>query len=211
MRNNKQNKKSSRSVRNNRLSSITNRSGQRSDIFIPRHLSLKFVQTQLVGTATNASPLFALLNWPAVGTGYQGRAGNCIGIPYIDVNYSVAPSAAGYQNCRFIVMQQTGSLVAVNIASYFLATGTGVVPESVFNPGMNQENRILYDATHNLNTDGAKAILTVRKRIKPSNSKIVFNGDGNVVWVGNIFMFIIVGPGSVGVDLNAQALMHFTD
>ena len=135
-RNQRTNKKKSSKPISNKLVNINNRSGYRSDLFIDRYISLKFQETQLVGTATNASPLYTLLNWPSVGTGYSGRAGNSIGIPYIDVNYSVSPDSAGYQNCRFVVMQQTGSLTAVNIASYFLPTASGVVPESVFNPGL---------------------------------------------------------------------------
>ncbi len=202
-------KKSSRN--GNNLAKVSNRSGKVSDVFIKEYNSLKFMETQLVGTATNATPLYALLNWPATGAGYSARSGNCIGIPYIDVNYSVAPSTNGYNNCRIVVMQQTGSLTAVSIASYFLATSAGVVPESVYNPGMNQENKVLYDATHSLNTEGSNGIITRRVRIKPAIGKIVFNGNGTVVWRGNIFIFIICGPGSVGVDLNAQCIMHYSE
>ncbi len=214
MRNNKSNKsKSTRKSysKKNRLAGVTNRSGYVSDVFIREYQSLKFIETQLVGTATNATPLYVLLNWPATGAGYSARSGNSIGIPYIDVNYSIAPSTNGYNNCRIVVMQQTGSLTAVNIASYFLPTSAGVVPESVYNPGMNQENKILYDVTHSLNTEGSNGIITRRARVKPSIGKIVFNGNGTTVWKGNIFMFIICGPGSVGVDLNAQFLLHFVD
>jgi hypothetical protein len=204
------NKKQHKSSNGRRVRSSTTTGQFQVDRFIPRSISLKFSETQLIGTATNASPLFSLLNWPALGNGYSFRAGNAIGISYIDLNYSVAPSTAGYNNCRVVMMQQTGSQVAVSIPSYFLATGTGVVPESVYNPGMNQENRILYDATHNLNTD-QRAIITIRKKVRPAFNTIVFNGDTLIVWKGTIFMFIICGPGSVGVDLNAQALMHFCD
>lgn len=210
-RKNKNNKKSTRKPRSSKLTSLSNRNGQTIDSFIPSSISLKIAETQLLGTVTNASPLFTYLNWPGLGASYQRRSGNSIGIAYIDVNYSIAPSTNGFNNCRVVLLQQMGSIAAVNIASYFLATGTGVVPESVYNPGMNQENKILYDATHNLNTDGNNAIRTVRRRIKPAKGKIVFFGDTNSVWAGNLVLFVIVGPGSVGVDLNAQALMHFTD
>jgi len=182
----------------------------RKDNFIFSNPSNKWVETQAIATVTNSTPSQAYLTLPSLGTGYNARVGNSIKVEDITLSYSVAPSTAGFNNCRVLVFQQVGPISVFAVGSIFMATATGVVPESQYLPGIFGQYRLMYDKVHDLNTE-KNAIETVRVRLKVPESILRFDGNTNTIYSGNLVFCTIAGPGTVGVDVNAQLLLHFAE
>jgi len=180
------------------------------DIVSNNHPSMKWTETQAVGSITSSGG-GSVLVFPSNGTGFQARVGNVINLKRIDLSASMSLTTSGVNNFRMMLVQQIGPLVSTSWADVLMPTSTGIVPESQMIPGVTSYLNILYDEVFDLNTQATNGIVSIFRKIRPRQKRIVFEGNSNTVFSGNLVLLYLAGPGTVHVDLNSQAFLWFAD
>lgn len=180
------------------------------DIVSNNHPSLKWVETQVVGTISSSGGA-SVINWPSNGTGFNSRVGNAINLKRVDLSGSLSLSTVGVNNFRLMLVQQVGPLFATSWSDILIPTSVGIVPESQMIPGVTSQFNILYDECFDLNSAGSNGIVTFYRKINLRQKRVFFEGNSNVVYSGSLILLYLAGPGTVLVDLNSQSFLFFAD